>query len=59
MFGRPEIATNKKREIFDSLYDELFISNDKLLSEETLNLIFNFQDIESSYRKSLLSDKTF
>ncbi|WP_289699135.1 AIPR family protein, partial [Bacteroides acidifaciens] len=42
MFGRPEIATNKKREIFDSLYDELFISNDKLLSEETLNLIFNF-----------------
>lgn len=55
MFGRPEIATNKKREIFDSLYDELFISNDKLLSEETLNLIFNFQDIESSYRKSEFS----
>lgn len=52
MSGRPEIATNKKREIFDSLYDELFISNDKLLSEDTVNLIFDFQTIESTYRKS-------
>lgn len=52
MFGRPEIATNKKREIFDTLYDDLFIANDKLLSEETVKLIFYFQDIESFYRKS-------
>lgn len=52
MLGRPEIATNKKREIFDSLYDELFISNDKLLSKETVNLIYDLQNIESFYRKS-------
>lgn len=52
MFGRPEIATNKKREIFDTLYEDLFITNDKLLSEETVNLIFDFQNIESLYRKS-------
>lgn len=55
MFGRPEIATNKKREIFDSFYDEIFISNEKLLSEEIVNLIFDFQQIESAYRKSSLS----
>lgn len=55
VLGRPEIATNKKREIFDSLYDELFISNQKLLSEETIEMIFWYQDIESHYRKSKYS----
>lgn len=52
IFERPEIATNKKREIFDSLYEELFIKNDNLLSDETVRLIYYYQDIESSYRKS-------
>lgn len=55
VLGRPEIATNKKREIFDSLYDELFISNEKLLSDETINLIIDYQTIESYYRKSKYS----
>lgn len=53
--GRPEIATNKKKEIFDSLYEELFISNEKLLSKETVDLIFDYQNIESFYRKSTFS----
>lgn len=55
MLERPEIATNKKREIFDSLYEELFIKNDSLLSDETVRLIYYYQDIESSYRKSQFS----
>lgn len=50
--GKPEMATNKKREIFDSLYDDLFISNESLLSMETVNLILAYQEIDHSYRKS-------
>lgn len=49
---RPEIATNKKKDIFDSFYDALFISNDHLLSSETVELILEYQNIDSLYRKS-------
>lgn len=55
MNKRPEVATNKKKEIFDSLYEELFISNEKLLSKETVDLIFDYQNIESFYRRSRYS----
>lgn len=50
--GRPEIATNKKRDIFDSLYDDLFINNENLLSIETVNLILAYQSIDRKYRRS-------
>lgn len=50
--GRPEIATNKKREIFDNLYDQLFIFDSDLLSIKTVDLIYDYQNIDRLYRKS-------
>lgn len=48
---RPDQISNKKRYIFDSYYDELFVQNEKLCSENTIQLINDFNDIGIAYRQ--------
>lgn len=56
--GYPEQISNKKREIFASYYDKLFASNTKLLSEDTINSIWDYRKIEDIYSKSQFDDTT-
>lgn len=50
--GYPEQVSNKKREIFSSYYNKLFVANAKLLSKETIDSIWAYREIESMYSKS-------
>ena len=50
--GFPEQISNKKREIFNSYYNKLFVDNESLLSIRTINLIRKYRDIEMSYINS-------
>ena len=50
--GYPEQVSNKKREIFASYYNKLFVANTKLLSKETIDSIWAYRKIESIYSKS-------
>lgn len=47
--GFPEMASNKKKEIFTEKYDEIFGSDD-LISQNTINLIKYFYDISRRYK---------
>lgn len=49
----PELTSNKKREIFNTYYDQLFVDNRELLSKKTVDYILKYKDIESAYRKSI------
>lgn len=49
--GRPEQTTNKKSAIFDKQYETLF-GDQKLLSQETVDLILSFEKISNAYRIS-------
>lgn len=46
---RPEMTSNKKREIFGSFYDELFGNNEDLLSNGTVELIHRYFYIRKIY----------
>ena len=56
--GFPEQVSNKKREIFASYYNKLFVENTKLLSEETIESIFTYRKIEKIYLESQYNDTT-
>lgn len=56
--GFPEQISNKKREIFASYYNRLFMSNDKLLSEDTIESIRMYRQIEATYSTSDYNDTT-
>jgi len=47
--GFPEMASNKKKEIFTEKYDDIFGSDD-LISQYTINLIKNFLNISKRYK---------
>lgn len=48
--GYPEMVSNKKREIFTTWYDKLFANNEKLLSQETVELIYSYREIYKTYK---------
>lgn len=48
----PELTSNKKREIFNTYYDKLFVENSDLLSKKTVEYILKYKDIDSVYKKS-------
>ena len=48
----PELTSNKKREIFNTYYDQLFVDNRELLSKKTVGYILKYKDIDSAYRSS-------
>jgi hypothetical protein len=48
----PELTSNKKREIFNTYYDKLFVENSDLLSKKTVEYILKYKDIDSIYKKS-------
>ncbi len=48
---RPDQISNKKRYIFDTYYDKLFVQNEELCSENTIQLINDFNDIGVTYRQ--------
>lgn len=50
----PELTSNKKREIFSTYYDQLFVDNRELLSKKTVGYILKYKDIDSAYRSSAL-----
>lgn len=47
--GFPEMASNKKKEIFTEKYDEIF-GGDDLLSQNTISLVRSFYDICQKYK---------
>lgn len=51
LLRRLDQVSNKKREIFNSYYDQLFANNEQLCSRDTLNLIYSFESIGEAYRK--------
>ena len=55
--GSPENATNKKRQIFDSEYGNLFHVNE-LLSEKTVSCIRNYFSFKSTYKKEMSKKPT-
>jgi hypothetical protein len=48
----PELTSNKKREIFNTYYDKLFVDNSDLLSKKTVEYILKYKDIDFEYKKS-------
>lgn len=54
--GYPEQVSNKKREIFASYYNKLFVANVNLLSKETIDSILAYRKIESIYSESQYDD---
>ena len=48
----PELTSNKKREIFNTYYDKLFVNNPELLSKKTVEYILKYKDIDYAYKKS-------
>lgn len=49
--GYPELISNRKKEIFNKFYNKLFLGNDKLISEETIDLFKTYRKIEGVYRQ--------
>lgn len=49
---RPEEASNKRREIFSVHYDELFVDNTNLISEDTLRMVETYHQLKSDFRKA-------
>ena len=49
--GYPELISNRKKEIFNKFYNKLFLGNDKLISEETIDLFKTYRKIEDVYRQ--------
>ena len=58
LLGRPDQVSNKKKEIFDSYYDQLFTNNELLCTEKTVDLIISFNVIGEVYRKYRMSSST-
>lgn len=56
--GSPEYISSKKREIFASYYDKLFVSNSNLLSKDTIDSIWVYREIEKVYSESQYDDTT-
>ena len=56
-FERPEYASNKKREIFDSYYNTIFSSNTGLISEESANFVNMYRESENAYKAAKKSAK--
>lgn len=56
--GYPEHISSKKREIFASYYNKLFVANENLLSEDTVSNILRYREIEATYSKSKYGDST-
>lgn len=56
--GYPEQISNKKREIFAHYYNRLFAENTNLLSENTINQIWEYRKIEKIYVESQYDDST-
>lgn len=56
--GYPEQVSNKKREIFASYYDKLFVSNAELLSKDTIDCIMIYRNIETAYSESQYEETT-
>ena len=56
-FERPEYASNKKREIFDSYYDTLFTNNQDLISDESAALINLYKESENAYKQAKIAAK--
>lgn len=56
-FERPEYASNKKREIFDSYYNTIFSSNPGLISEESANFVNMYRESEHAYKAAKKSAK--
>lgn len=49
--GYPELASNKKKEIFTTQYDDLFCTTD-LISQSTVDLIKDYIEIKELYKTS-------
>lgn len=58
LLGRPDQVSNKKKEIFNSYYDQLFTNNELLCTEKTVDLIISFNVIGEVYRKYRMSSST-
>ncbi len=56
-FERPEYASNKKREIFDTYYDTIFTLNTGLISNESVKFVNMYQESEKAYKASNKSAK--
>lgn len=56
-FERPEYASNKKREIFDSYYNIIFSSNTGLITEESIRFVNMYRESENAYKASKYSAK--
>lgn len=54
--GFPEQVSNKKREIFASYYNRLFVTNKELLSQKTIDSIWAYRTIETVYSESQYED---
>ncbi len=52
VFGFPEQISNKKREIFNSHYNQLFADNSSLLTPNTVDIIRRYRNIERAYIQS-------
>ncbi len=48
----PELTSNRKREIFSTYYDQLFVDNEELLSKRTVDYILKYKEIDSTYKNS-------
>lgn len=58
LLGRPDQVSNKKKEIFNSYYDQLFTNNMLLCTEKTVALIKSFDYIGEEYRKYRIKSST-
>lgn len=51
----PELTSNRKKVIFSTFYDQLFVDNKELLSKKTVDYILKYKEIDSTYKKSEFS----